>query len=314
MVGLMKETEFFTLHSLCDGIYAAVAKPGQGARSNAGIVDLGEELLVFDSLSTPSAGKELRRQAEGLTGKKVKYLINSHYHGDHVFGNQEFIDTTIISTSKTYALCIEKNKLESIEIEEKAMQQYLLNLNYQIETTEDAIARESLINQYDEFSKVLADLPQMKIVLPSVLFEEKLIIEGSNRKVELRCLGGGHTPCDAFMYVPSERIAFMGDLVTEKLHVPIYNPSEFLAILKTVKKMNIDTVVPGHGDVSDIALIQSVIDYLTVLTRKSKDAHQRGLSLEDFITGFETPSEYIDWKGINGIKTNLTNLYNFYSN
>src|SRR4051812_865907 len=114
----MMETEYFTLHTLCDGVYAVIAKPGQGAWSNAGIVDLGDELLVFDSLSTPSAGEELRKQAEKITGKKVKYLINSHYHGDHVFGNQAFIDTTIISTSLTHKCCEEKNKIDDLEREE----------------------------------------------------------------------------------------------------------------------------------------------------------------------------------------------------
>lgn len=86
----------------------------------------------------------------------------------------------------------------------------------------------------------------------------------------------------------------MGNLVTEKLHVPIYNPSEFLAILKTVKKMDIDTVVPDHGNISDIALCESLIKYLEVLTQKAKEAHQRELSLPEFITGFKTPIEYKD--------------------
>ncbi|WP_143039538.1 MBL fold metallo-hydrolase, partial [Planococcus faecalis] len=53
----------------------------KGAFSNAGFVDLGTELLVFDAFNTPSAARELRQQAEKLTGKKVKYLVNSHYHG-----------------------------------------------------------------------------------------------------------------------------------------------------------------------------------------------------------------------------------------
>ncbi|MFY0518689.1 MBL fold metallo-hydrolase [Lysinibacillus sp. UGB7] len=72
------------------------------------VLDLGDELLVFDALGTPSAGKELRSQAENITGKTVKYLINSHYHGDHVFGNQMFMDTTIIATSLTHRWCAEK--------------------------------------------------------------------------------------------------------------------------------------------------------------------------------------------------------------
>lgn len=126
------ETDFFILYSLDDGIYAAISKPGQGAWSNAGIVDLGDEILVFDSFTTPSAGYELRKQAEEITGKNVKYLINSHYHGDHVFGNQAFMDTAIISTALTKKWCKEKNQIGDLEKEKIEMEKYLNNLKLQI--------------------------------------------------------------------------------------------------------------------------------------------------------------------------------------
>ncbi|MGE7693670.1 MBL fold metallo-hydrolase [Lysinibacillus sp. NPDC094177] len=305
------ETKYFTLHTLSDGVFAAIAKPGQGAWSNAGIIDLGDELLVFDSLSTPSAGEELRRQAESLTGKKVKYLINSHYHGDHVFGNQVFSDTTIISTYVTEKLCKEKNKIEDYEKEKQDMNHYLRQLKNQIDSTEDTILKESLINQYQEMSKVLDDLSQLQIVLPSLLFEEKLTITGSAKTVELYCLGGGHSPSDTFMYLPKEKIAFMGDLATEDLHVPIYNPVEFLSILKRVKQIDINIIVPGHGNVADMTLCDTLIDYLSLMTERAKEAHQRKLSLEDFISEFDIPKEYREWKGVNGIKANLTTIYTY---
>lgn len=303
------ETKYFTLHTLCDGVFAAIAKPGQGAWSNAGIIDLGDGLLVFDSLSTPSAGEELRRQAETLTGKKVKYLINSHYHGDHIFGNQVFLDTTIISTYVTEKLCKEKNKIEDYEKEKQDMNQYLLQLKNQIDSTEDTIVKASLINQYQEMSKVLDDLSQLQIVLPSLLFEEKLTITGSERTIELYCLGGGHSPSDTFMYLPNEKIAFMGDLATEDLHVPIFNPEEFLTILKRVKQIDINIIVPGHGNVADMTLCDTLIDYLSYMTHRAKEALQRKLSLEDFVAEFVLPIEYREWMGVNGIKGNLTKIY-----
>lgn len=305
------ETKYFTLRTLCAGVFAAIAKPGQGAWSNAGIIDLGDELLVFDSLSTPSAGDELRSQAESLTGKKVKYLINSHYHGDHVFGNQVFSDTTIVSTYVTEKLCKEKNKIEDYEKEEQDMNHYLFQLKNQIDSTEDNIIKASLINQYQEMSKVLDDLSQLQIVLPSLLFEEKLTITGSERTVKLYCLGGGHSPSDTFMYLPKEKIAFMGDIATENLHVPIYNPEEFLTILKRVKQIDINILVPGHGNIADLTLCDTLIEYLSFMTQRAKEALQRKLSREDFIAKFDLPKEYKEWKGVNGIKANLTTIYTY---
>mgnify|MGYP002555235000 FL=1 len=233
MENLIKETSYFTLHILADGIYAAMAKPGQGAWSNAGIVDLGEEVLVFDSLGTPSAGIELRRQAEEITGKPVKYLVNSHYHGDHVFGNQAFKDVPIIATSETLRLGLE-NQMGELEKEEQEMRDYLLHLKNQQMKAVDEITKASFVNQYEEIAKLLEDLPILEIILPTFIFEEKLMIRGTKRQVEIVCYGGGHTPSDTFMYIPDVKIAFMGDLLTERLHLPIVDPIQLQTILQSV--------------------------------------------------------------------------------
>ncbi|WP_462405485.1 MBL fold metallo-hydrolase [Gracilibacillus sp. Marseille-QA3620] len=260
MENLIKETSYFTLHILADGIYAAMAKPGQGAWSNAGIVDLGEEVLVFDSLGTPSAGIELRRQAEEITGKPVKYLVNSHYHGDHVFGNQAFKDVPIIATSETLRLGLE-NQMGELEKEEQEMRDYLLHLKNQQMKAVDEITKASFVNQYEEIAKLLEDLPILEIILPTFIFEEKLMIRGTKRQVEIVCYGGGHTPSDTFMYIPDVKIAFMGDLLTERLHLPIVDPIQLQTILQSVKQMEIETYVPGHGNAGDQSLCEDLLHY-----------------------------------------------------
>ncbi|WP_187443564.1 MBL fold metallo-hydrolase [Rossellomorea aquimaris] len=313
MIEKINDTDYFSLYVLCDGVYAAIATPGQGAWSNAGIVDLGEELLIFDSFATPSAGYELRKQAEEMTGKPVKYLINSHYHGDHVFGNQAFADTTIISTSLTRKWFEEKNKIVDLKTEIEEMEGYLNKLEKQIELTADRVMKASQINQYKEMEAILKDLPTIKLVLPTYLFEEKMVIEGSKRKVELHCFGGGHTPSDTFLYLPQEKIGFMGDLVTVDLHVPIYDPEEFCAILKKVKLLDIETVVPGHGSPGGNELVCTLEKYLSFLIEKTKEAVKNGVPLEVFVSNLEIPDEYGEWKGVNGIRGNLSKVYAFYA-
>lgn len=312
MVHMKIETEYFTVKQLAEGVYAAIAKHGQGAWSNAGIVDLGDELLVFDALSTPTAAMELRKQAEEITGKRVKYLVNSHYHGDHVFGNQVFEDVTIISTELTRKWFQEKNVIHDVKKEQEEMVQYLYILQSKIENMTDPILKDSLSYQYEEMSKILADLPRLKVVLSSLVFENHLVIHGSKRTVQLHCLGGGHTPSDTFLYVPHEKIAFMGDIVTEELHVPIYQPEEFFNILREVNKMKIEKVVPGHGDIGTIQLCETLENYISFLIEEAKKAHKDKLTLEDFISRFSIPSEYRNWKGVSGINGNLTMVYNFY--
>ncbi|MBB6454017.1 glyoxylase-like metal-dependent hydrolase (beta-lactamase superfamily II) [Salirhabdus euzebyi] len=309
---VMKDTEYFTLYQLADGVFAAIAKPGTGAWSNAGFVDLGDGLLVFDAFSTPSAAQELRKVAEEISGKKVVYLINSHYHGDHVFGNQVFSDCTIISTSVTHQLHKERNVMKDLRTEQKEMEVYLNGLNQQAEATTDGTLKEGLRNQYEEMSKVLDDLPQLQMVYPNLIFEDKLVLHGANRRVELYCYGGGHTPSDTLLYLPEDKIAFMGDIVTEALHLPIHDPEEFLLILNKVEKMEINQLVPGHGNVSTFASLHELKDYLTFLIDHAKQAHEQQHSLEHFISHIVTPPKFQKWRGVNGIVPNLKSVYQYF--
>ncbi|MEJ2195139.1 MAG: MBL fold metallo-hydrolase [Ignavibacteriaceae bacterium] len=73
------ESDHFRIKKLDEGIYAAISKTGGYAICNSGIVDLGDETLVFDTFISPIAARDLKQAAEVLTGNKVKYVINSHF-------------------------------------------------------------------------------------------------------------------------------------------------------------------------------------------------------------------------------------------
>lgn len=90
------------LEKLRDGIYAAIAKSGGGAVGNAGFIDLGGRTLVLDTFNTQQVAEDLRWVAEKVTGCSVTWVINSHWHGDHIRGNQVFKDCKILSNEKTY--------------------------------------------------------------------------------------------------------------------------------------------------------------------------------------------------------------------
>src|SRR5512136_1696501 len=92
----------FRLEQLAEGVYAAIHRQGGGAIGNAGIVDLGDRTLVYDTFIAPRPAEDLKAAAEALTGRPVDTVIDSHWHSDHVWGNQVFgQDTDILSTEKT---------------------------------------------------------------------------------------------------------------------------------------------------------------------------------------------------------------------
>jgi len=82
---------------LADGVYAALHVEGGYAIGNAGIIDLGDRTLIFDTCLNPRAAKDLQMAAKTLTGRPVDSVINSHWHHDHTWGNQIFgVDIAII--------------------------------------------------------------------------------------------------------------------------------------------------------------------------------------------------------------------------
>src|SRR5690348_17354447 len=87
-------SKHFRLEPLLDGVYAAIGIEGTGSGSNAGIIDLGDRTLVFDTFLTPQAADDLRTAAERLSGRPVAFVINSHWHSDHIHGNQAFSPET----------------------------------------------------------------------------------------------------------------------------------------------------------------------------------------------------------------------------
>src|SRR5260370_22261085 len=86
-----KAEDDFQLVKVADGVYAAIAKSGGLASGNAGFVIGDDNVLVFDTFSTPAAIEELIAEIQTLTKLPIKYAVNSHYHLDHTRGNQVMI-------------------------------------------------------------------------------------------------------------------------------------------------------------------------------------------------------------------------------
>ena len=98
------EYTHFSIHTLADGIHAAIHKEGGAAYSNSGIIDLGDSTLVFDTFDMAVAAKELLVAAEELTKRSPAWVVNSHKHGDHWGGNQVFAgQAVILATHQTRA-------------------------------------------------------------------------------------------------------------------------------------------------------------------------------------------------------------------
>jgi len=287
----------FVVHRLAPGIWAAIQNDKGGhAISNAGIVDLGDKTLVFDAFMNPDAAMELNITAKQLTGHPVAFVVNSHYHDDHIRGNQVFVPgATIISTEWT------RNEISKAEPEE---QKWLkTHIKQQVENAREEFRRAKPAEKDEDlmwesyYEGIARSLPTLKTSLPGLAFKDSLWIHGSARSVLLIECSGGHTNSDIIMVVPKDGVAFMGDVLFVNRH-PWLGEASPDSLKKHLQRFYSDTTlkqfVPGHGPVAGRESLQTLIQYVNDLQQLANDAAQKNEPDSVFL---KTPvmSAYKDW-------------------
>jgi cyclase len=255
----------FHLEQVAEGAWAAVAA-SDFAAANAGIVDLGGETLVFDTFWTPFAARGLARRGP------VRWVVNSHWHGDHVRSNQVCEDATIVSTRATRELIGTRDA------------ERLAGLRQELKTTEDAPP------------ELLAAVAEIEPRLPDEVFDERR----SFGRAELVTYGGGHTASDAFLHLAGEGVLFAADLVLVRNHAWMGDgyPQTWLEILDRMAELDFDVLVPGHGDVG---VRSDLDDFRAYLADVVAAAEEHGAHAP-------VPERYRDWGFEDGWPRNLAFL------
>ena len=170
------ESEYFTLFRLAKSCYAAIEKENTLTGSNAGFVDLGDQIIVFDTFLSIDAAKDLIRAVKEETGKKIDLVINSHVHTDHIIGNQLF-DVPIISTKQTKEAI--ENSLPETMIKLKALPvDFIERRKEEIIEEEDLDKKKNLKNELNFIENLLKY--EIEVTLPNKIINENIIIEGKN--------------------------------------------------------------------------------------------------------------------------------------
>lgn len=302
------ESNFFQIEQVADGVYAAIIQAGRGAWGNAGIIDLGAKTLLFDSFFTPQAAQDLRRAAEILTGRAPSYVINSHFHADHVFGNQVFDDAVIIATPKTSELM--SIDLPAIIEETRSNPHASENIKTDIEDPRLRKDREALAGEYRAIETAL---PILKVRLPDMTFEQRLVFQGTKYTAELLSFGGGHTPSDSMLYIPDIATAFTGDLVQVEFHPSMNtaNPEEWLNILDQLGGLQLKHVIPGHGKVGTEEHVKIMKQYLLDLRQLVLQSRQ-GSATSEYLETINEPEKYSNWSASPVFQQNLRNMDRWY--
>ena len=219
------------------------------------------DVLVVDSGFLPEAGELAINEIKKTTTKPVKYLVNTHWHGDHWHGNQAFIkaypNIVIISSKKGFEE-ISTRGVKDAKIEfERMFNDLMISYKEELESNENAngdkLSKEDVIEynlRLKLYPEIIKRLKAMELVLPNLLFEKEMTLNYPNRVIQILHLGAGNTQGDTVVYLPKEKVLISGDVV---VYPTSYESGGFSKswkkVLDKLLELEIEFLVPGHGKV-----------------------------------------------------------------
>jgi cyclase len=307
----LPESKHFRLQQLADGVYAAIHVDGGAAIGNAGIVDLGDRTLVYDTFIAPKPAEDLRAAAEALTSRPVDAVIDSHWHNDHIWGNQAFsAHTDIISTEETRRMILATRGHGAYDEFMAKAEASLQSARAQFEAAEEEGQRRQVALWIDYHKSVVETKPILQVRAPNLTFVQRLAFHGTDRSAELIDFAGGHTESDAVLFLPQEGIAFMSDLLFIGHHPYLGggDPDTLLHILDAVSDLGPKVLVPGHGPVGTADSLMQMGRFIRTLDGLARTMVEEG-EAEETIDTMAVPEPYDDWLLASFFPGNMHFLY-----
>lgn len=219
------------------------------AQVTAGAVIGPSWAVVIDTLATPEESLHIRDFIEHELDVPVRYVINTHYHADHTWGNCFFPGATIISHTLCRDWLQEKGEASLQEVK----------------------------RQNSAFRSV-------KIVLPHITFEDNSINLRVGKKTLTLVLLPGHSLDNVAVLVEEDRVLFAGDTFMPMPYIVDGDIDSTIASLKKIGKMGLENVIPGHGDIvlrGEIeATVKENLSYLSNIRKIVRKASRRKYPLD----------------------------------
>jgi glyoxylase-like metal-dependent hydrolase (beta-lactamase superfamily II) len=276
----------YNFEKITDGIYYATGTGSMLTGGNHPIIINDRDVLLVDDGNTPAVGRELLRELKRITDKPVRWVVDSHYHWDHTDGNQIFgPDVQIIAHESVRSAILGHDFLhtEPYKTSIGSVPQQIENMKRQLAGEKDPAKRSALSRQIAALQTELAQIEELKLTPPTMTYSSKLTIYDGGREIDLLFLGRGHTEGDTVVFLPKERIVCSGDLMESR---PAYMGDgifdEWITSLDALKKLDFDTVLPGHGvPFHGKELITEYQSYLRDLIGQVAALRRKGLSADD---------------------------------
>ena len=227
------------------GVYAFIQA---GGSTNAGFVVESDGVVVIDTLMTTSLANQLMSEVRRVTDAPVKHIVNTHWHGDHVFGNAVLPPAPIIA----HDTC-----------------------------------RDDLLSEWDSHRAFLRDLypdawpdmAELPATPPNVTFDRNLTLHLESRPVQLLHFGRAHTRGDVVAYLPTEGVAFAGDIAFHK-YIPNARdgfPTDWIGAAAALEGLGAGVIVPGHGPLGRNTELAEMRECLTLIVDQVRASFDQGV-------------------------------------
>jgi glyoxylase-like metal-dependent hydrolase (beta-lactamase superfamily II) len=294
----MGSTPQHRLEECGDGCFAYLQGDGGWGWSNAGlIVGDGRSLLVDTLFDVQLTASMLETLADHTAGAPIDTVVNTHANGDHCYGNVEV-------TRRWSGVEIVASVATATEMPE-VPPSMLAALN----DTEGEVG-ELFRHFFGAF-----DFEGIELELPTRTFEGRLDVDVGGRLVELIEVGPAHTAGDTIVHVPDASTIYTGDILFIG-GTPIVwaGPvSNWIAACDLIVDLDVDTVVPGHGPVTDLDGVRAVGDYLEFVEGEARSRFDSGMdafdAARDLARLLGVDERFREWGEFGRISVNVDSVY-----
>lgn len=239
------------LTKIAENVYSYVdvknAGGGNSFAANAGIVVGSDGILVIDTLISAKEAKRFLADIRRISSKPIKYVVNTHYHLDHAFGNGELARTgaTVIA-----------HEADRKNLEQKG---------------------NSVLKSAGEFGLTPEDMKGTEIALPALAFTDRMTVYLGDQKAELIYVGPSHSEGSLLVWLPQHRVLFTGDILFTDFH-PYMGEGDLAGWIRNldyILSLDAKIIIPGHGPISGKKDVEKMKEYLLAFDKKAKELAAR---------------------------------------
>ncbi|MFD9334843.1 MBL fold metallo-hydrolase [Streptomyces sp. NPDC060028] len=257
-----------------DGVYAYVQPDGGWCLNNAGFVSDGGQTLLVDTAATQRRALALREAVVADGAALPRTVVNTHHHGDHTYGNGVFAPEALI-------------------------------LGHDNARTEQLTAGHQL-----EMIWPATDFGAIEITTPTLTYSDRMTLHVGETEVRVIHPGVAHTTGDSVVWLPRQGVVFTGDLVFAEgtPFLAMGSLAGSLRALELLRSLGAETVVPGHGPLTDPSAYESTERYLRYVAELAREGRAKGQSALEVAQQADL-GEFAAWRESERLVANLHRAY-----